>query len=416
MANSLNLTKLNFPFSKELTTLFKILNHNSNLRIVGGAVRDFILKNPTKDIDLACSYTPEKTIDILNSYNIKTLKTGIKYGTITAIVNDKLFEITTLRSDINSQGRKSDVKFIDDFLSDAKRRDFTINAMSINEDGELFDYFGGFNDANNGIIRFIGNPEQRIKEDYLRILRFFRFSCYYSKNFHLDSLSAAIKLKSNIQKLSADRIRGELLNIINCHNNKRLIKVLELMNSNQILAEILLFNKINLKFLENFFVFSNISGEMGNIILKFAILTYSSSSFIYEIAKKLNFSNKNIKYLNLIIKLSKSINVNMSKNNIIELIFDYDKNLLIDALILNITTRDISNYSDIALKYLDIKDFVINFKSPKFIVDGNDLLQNHINPKDISKTLKILRKIWIDSDFSLKKSEILKKIHQKSFS
>ncbi len=101
MAYNSNSLQLKFPFSQELISLFKILNHNDNLRIVGGAVRDFMLKKPIKDIDLACSYLPNKTIDILKSNNIKIIETGIKYGTITAVINNKSFEITTLRSDIN---------------------------------------------------------------------------------------------------------------------------------------------------------------------------------------------------------------------------------------------------------------------------------------------------------------------------
>ncbi len=284
--------------------------------------------------------------------------------------------------------------------------------MSINENGELFDYFDGVNDLNNGLIRFIGNPKQRIKEDYLRILRFFRFSCYYSEDFHQESLDAAINLKNNIKKLSADRIREEFLKIITCQNSKRLLQLLQLMNNHKILTEILSSYEINLKFLENFFIFSDISGEIGNVILRFAILTYSSNEFIYKIAKKLNFSNKNIKNLNIIIKLSQSINLKMDQSDIIELIFDYDKYLLIDALILNIVTKNISNYNDLKSEYFAIKDFIINFKVPKFIINGNDLLDRDVKPENISKILKILRKIWIDSNFTLRKKEIMQCLYQ----
>ena len=135
----INQKSIDFPFSKELNTIFQALNENGNLRIVGGAIRDLLLDKKIGDIDLACTNMPEKTINILESNKIKAIPTGIKHGTITAIINNKSFEITTLRKDINPQGRKSDVEFIDSFLDDARRRDFTINAISIDKKSNLFD-------------------------------------------------------------------------------------------------------------------------------------------------------------------------------------------------------------------------------------------------------------------------------------
>ena len=145
-------------------------------RYVGGAIRDDLLGLPVSDIDLATRIPPEDVIRRLEKARIKAVPTGIEHGTITAVSDGHPFEITTLRRDVSTDGRRATVAFTDDWKEDAARRDFTINALSADPaSGELFDYFGGLDDLENRRIRFIGDPLQRIAEDHLRILRFFRF-------------------------------------------------------------------------------------------------------------------------------------------------------------------------------------------------------------------------------------------------
>jgi len=145
-------------------------------RYVGGAVRDDLLGLPVNDVDLATRIPPDDVIRRLEKAKIKAVPTGIEHGTVTAVSDGHVFEITTLRRDVSTDGRRATVAFTDDWKEDAARRDFTINALSADPlTGELFDYFGGLADLETRHIRFIGDPLQRIAEDHLRILRFFRF-------------------------------------------------------------------------------------------------------------------------------------------------------------------------------------------------------------------------------------------------
>ena len=147
-----------------------------NARIVGGAVRDTLLGIDTADVDLATTHAPEQVVDLLEAAKIKAVPTGIKHGTITAVANDEVYEVTTLRRDLDTDGRHATVAFTDDWREDAARRDFTINALYADPaSGEVFDYFGGIDDLEARRVRFIGDPLTRIAEDHLRILRFFRF-------------------------------------------------------------------------------------------------------------------------------------------------------------------------------------------------------------------------------------------------
>ena len=172
----------NFFQNKDCQKVLKILNHkNETSRIVGGYVRNYLRNIETKDIDIATKLIPDEVISLLSKAGIKTVPTGLSHGTISAFINDQTFEITTLRKDTNYDGRHADIEFTDDWAVDASRRDFTINALYMNSDGDIYDPFDGVSDLNSGIVKFIGDPEKRIKEDYLRILRYYRFlSFYYS--------------------------------------------------------------------------------------------------------------------------------------------------------------------------------------------------------------------------------------------
>ncbi len=184
-------------------------------RIVGGAVRDHLAGLPVADIDLASPLSPDAVIARLNEAGIKNIPTGLAHGTITAIIGGKPFEITTLRRDVETDGRHAVVAFTDDWQTDAARRDFTINAMSMTRDGTVHDYFDGKDDLAAGIVRFAGAPRTRITEDYLRILRFFRFFARYAKTAPDAGAIAAIEeLRDGILLLSAERVWSELKRIL----------------------------------------------------------------------------------------------------------------------------------------------------------------------------------------------------------
>jgi poly(A) polymerase len=186
-----------------------------SLRFVGGAVRDSILGKPVGDIDAATTLTPDATMGALEKAGIKAIPTGIAHGTITAAINGKSLEITTLRKDVATDGRHATVAYTDDWQEDAKRRDFTMNALYLSPEGTLIDYFAGVADAKAGRITFIGDPAARIQEDYLRILRFFRFYAYYGKiKPESSQLAACAAHAAGIATLSGERIQQEMLKLL----------------------------------------------------------------------------------------------------------------------------------------------------------------------------------------------------------
>jgi poly(A) polymerase len=184
-------------------------------RIVGGAVRDTLLGIETADVDLATVHAPEHVIDLLEAARIKAIPTGLQHGTITAVADDDVYEVTTLRRDVATDGRHATVAFTDDWQEDAARRDFTINALYADPaTGELFDYFGGLDDLRAGRVRFIGDPLVRIAEDHLRILRFFRFLARFGDEPDAAGLKACADRANDLMALSRERIANELLRLL----------------------------------------------------------------------------------------------------------------------------------------------------------------------------------------------------------
>ena len=184
-------------------------------RVVGGAVRNALMELPVGEIDVATTAEPQEVIRRAEAAGFKAVPTGIEHGTVTIVIEGRPFEVTTLREDVETYGRKAKVVFGRDWAKDAERRDFTINALSAVVDGRVFDYVGGLADIAVRKVRFIGTPEQRIAEDYLRILRFFRFHAYYGEGApDAAGLHACIDARAGLETLSRERIRMELLKLL----------------------------------------------------------------------------------------------------------------------------------------------------------------------------------------------------------
>jgi poly(A) polymerase/tRNA nucleotidyltransferase (CCA-adding enzyme) len=183
-------------------------------RVVGGAVRDHLAGRAVADVDFASPLTPEEVTARLRAAGLKAVPTGLAHGTVTAVVGGRGFEITTLRRDVKTDGRHAVVAFTDDWEADASRRDFTINAMSMDRAGALYDYFGGQADLAAGIVRFVGAAQQRIAEDYLRMLRFFRFFARYAQTPDAEAIAAIEALRDGISQLSVERIWSEVKRIL----------------------------------------------------------------------------------------------------------------------------------------------------------------------------------------------------------
>jgi poly(A) polymerase len=184
-------------------------------RLVGGAVRDLALGGAVLDLDLATTATTDEVIRRAEAARFKVALTGVPHGTVTLVAEGRGIETTTLREDVETDGRYAKVKFGRDFAADARRRDFTINALSLGADGSVYDYVDGLEDLAQGRVRFIGDAGKRIREDYLRILRFFRLSARYARGaLDADGLSAAIRARDGLARLSRERVRAELLKLL----------------------------------------------------------------------------------------------------------------------------------------------------------------------------------------------------------
>ena len=190
-------------------------SETSEARYVGGVVRKIINNEKIDDIDLATNIIPSEVCEVLKKNNISFYKSGIDHGTITAKIDDKNFEVTTLRKDISTDGRHAKVQFTKDWFQDASRRDFTINAIYSDINGNLYDPFNGKKDLKNGIVKFIGEPERRIREDYLRIVRYIRFHLNYSKIKHEEKTIKEIRQNLNgVTKISSERLIDEFRKLV----------------------------------------------------------------------------------------------------------------------------------------------------------------------------------------------------------
>lgn len=200
----------------ELARLLEVLDGaGEETRIVGGAVRNALIGRPVHEVDLATTAVPGETSRRAARAGFKTVPTGIAHGTITVVASGTPFEVTTLREDVETDGRHAVVRFGRDFEADALRRDFTVNALSLGRDGTIHDYSGGLADLAARRIRFIGDAGTRIREDYLRILRFFRFHAEYGEGpLDRDGLTASIAGREGLSRLSHERVRAELLKLV----------------------------------------------------------------------------------------------------------------------------------------------------------------------------------------------------------
>ncbi|MEZ5832777.1 MAG: CCA tRNA nucleotidyltransferase [Dongiaceae bacterium] len=184
-------------------------------RFVGGCVRDALVGRKIRDIDIATPLSPQRVTSLLEKAGLKAVPTGIDHGTITAVADKTGIEVTTLRLDVETDGRRAKVAFTDDWQADAARRDLTINALSADSSGQVHDYFGGLDDLAAGHVRFVGDAKQRIVEDYLRLLRFFRFHADYAAGaFDQPAVAAARELAPNLKSLSGERLRQETLRLL----------------------------------------------------------------------------------------------------------------------------------------------------------------------------------------------------------
>lgn len=211
-----------------------------DIRIVGGAVRDILLGIKPKDVDLGTNATPSEMIELFKKNNIHYIETGLQHGTLTVHVNKRDFEVTTLRIDAETDGRHAKVRFTHDWKLDAERRDLTFNAMSVGLDGTLYDYFGGREDLSKRRVKFVGDPRSRIQEDYLRILRYFRFYgriALEEDNHDQATLNVIRECAGGLKKIAVERIWMEVSKILTGNHTTSLVRRMYELNVSQCIGE-----------------------------------------------------------------------------------------------------------------------------------------------------------------------------------
>ncbi len=275
-----------------LDPLVAALGGGETTRLIGGVVRDTLLGAPVSDIDMATRLMPDAVIARLKTAGIKSVPTGIAHGTVTAVMPSGPVEITTLRRDVTTDGRRATVAFTDDWRADAARRDFTMNALSANpESGEVFDYFGGRDDLATGHVRFIGEPLQRIAEDHLRILRFFRFFARFGKGEPDAAAYDACAARANdLMTLSRERIASELFKLLGYPSP---VAAIRLMLARDILKPVI--PEITSADLLDSVV--SREGDQGNSLRRFAALIGPDPAAAKDIATRLRLSKSQTKRL-----------------------------------------------------------------------------------------------------------------------
>lgn len=381
--------KLNTPEFQALLTsgllkLDKIYKQNGHdLRIVGGAVRDLVLGKKPKDIDLASDATPEESIRYLENAGIKVIPTGLQHGTITAVVNGDDFEITTLRIDTEHTGRHATVEFTRDWKKDAERRDLTFNAMSLDLDGTLFDYFGGIDDLKKGKAQFVGDADARIQEDYLRILRYFRFKGRLTNpEFDQDTLNAIERNAKGLNQISGERIWMEISKILSGNHTKLLLDKIRQTGVDLYIDLPPLSTKNLDRIKANT---DNPATILGGML--------QNESQVDDLANKWKFSADERELMRFIVKHKHK---------------QFDEKI---AKEMWTNKKILSDYVLELAKYFGRKDIVSaleQWKTPTFPVSGNDLIARGIKPgPDMGKTLKWLETKWKESNYELNKDELI---------
>ncbi len=380
--------------------LFEILDTEDRpmLRIVGGAVRNHLMKSPVSDIDFATLWTPDQIIQKCQKAGIKALPTGIKHGTVTAIFEKQGFEITTLRKDIETDGRFATICYTQSWEEDATRRDFTVNALYMDSEGEIFDPLGtGLLDTQERIIRFVGDPTQRIQEDALRILRFYRFSTQIGNNsIDTISLKACRENATLLKTLSRERITDEIFKIcsINIYQNDP-TSILKTMHNNNVYSEI----SPAIPDLDTFHHIANLQKRYD--LYNETPLVFCLFEYQLQICRSvLSLSKKQVHFLK---KLQEASTQNKLTTAL--LLYKYGKDVGQQALLFRMAQHTGTD-EDITVSK--------TWEKPAFPLKGIDLLKHGLSEgEELGRRLKELEDWWIQNDFQPTREDCLAQLTKK---
>ena len=390
-----------FPFykNKELRFILKKLEEGyaedkTVVRFVGGCVRKYLSGEKIDDIDAATILTTDQIKEKLKNTDLKIIDTGIKHGTVTVLSDTKKIELTTLRKDVKTDGRHAEIEYTDDWQLDSERRDFTMNAIYMDINGKIFDPQNGIVDLKNKNVKFIGDPQKRIEEDYLRIIRFIRFKVMYDIQLEKTTIEAIKHNLTGIKKISKERILDELLKILEL---KSFLKINESDHLKEIFLmifpEFLYLNR--LERLKKICKYSNINKDLLLAVLliddknndEYFSHKYNVSSKIKETLKKLS-SN--------LIEVKK--NKNFFDKDLIRNVYFYGKEHLINLNIINFSINSKIKIDE----FSKILNLVLKSNVPKLHVNGEYLKKNGMKEgESLGKVLKKIESEWANNNFEI---------------
>lgn len=395
-----------FPFykNKELRFILKKLEEGyaedkTVVRFVGGCVRKYLSGEKIDDIDAATILTTDQIKEKLKNTDLKIIDTGIKHGTVTVLSDTKKIELTTLRKDVKTDGRHAEIEYTDDWQLDSERRDFTMNAIYMDINGKIFDPQNGIVDLKNKNVKFIGDPQKRIEEDYLRIIRFIRFKVMYDIQLEKTTIEAIKHNLTGIKKISKERILDELLKILEL---KSFLKINESDHLKEIFLmifpEFLYLNR--LERLKKICKYSNINKDLLLAVLliddrnndEYFSHKYNVSSKIKETLKKLS-SN--------LIEVKK--NKNFFDKDLIRNVYFYGKEHLINLNIINFSINSKIKIDE----FSKILNLVLKSNVPKLHVNGEYLKKNGMKEgESLGKVLKKIESEWANNNFEISNQRI----------
>jgi len=393
----------NTPQLKKIFDSINSYSEISEIRFVGGCIRKILNNEKVDDIDLATNLEPSEVSKVLKNNQIDYYETGIKHGTITAVIDNKKFEITSLREDVLTDGRHAQVKFSKDWRNDALRRDFTINSIYSDREGNIFDPFSGKEDLENGCLKFIGDGDKRIKEDYLRILRYLRFFISYSNHKHNRETIRIIKKNiDGISQLSKERLLDELKkittpkNLIKISRDKQTLDLFKIIFPELIHIDI--FSKLNSQ-AKSFF------NEIDFLLLLSIMIvddTDNADYFLY----KYNLSKKDQNRIKIISDFykDKSNLKSFSEKNMNKILYYNGKQAVLDILIYKIFRSKKFNQNNI----IDLIKIYKSKNIPSMPIKA-DLLISKYNLKEgrtLGDKLKLIEREWVENNFQISDQQV----------
>ena len=393
----------NTPQLKKIFDSINSYSEISEIRFVGGCIRKILNNEKVDDIDLATNLEPSEVSEVLKNNQIDYYETGIKHGTITAVIDNKKFEITSLREDVLTDGRHAQVKFSKDWRNDALRRDFTINSIYSDREGNIFDPFSGKEDLENGYLKFIGDGDKRIKEDYLRILRYLRFFITYSNHKHNPETIRIIKKNiDGISQLSKERLLDELKkittpkNLIKISRDKQTLDLFKIIFPELIHIDI--FSKLNSQ-AKSFF------NEIDFLLLLSIMIvddTDNADYFLY----KYNLSKKDQNRIKIISDFykDKSNLKSFSEKNMNKILYYNGKQAVLDILIYKIFRSKKFNQNNI----IDLIKIYKSKNIPSMPIKA-DLLISKYNLKEgrtLGDKLKLIEREWVENNFQISDQQV----------